>query len=89
MASGPGEPPLIEGLPEPDSTSPTQHNNKFPQTFGGPLNFEDDNDDQQVLVEHDHSQYIRRNGSREEKSETVSSKLNGWKTETKNGREEA
>ena len=88
MASGPGEPPLIEGQPVPDSSSPTQHGHKFPpQTFGGPLNFEDDNDDQQVLVEHDHSQYIRRNGSREEKSEMVSSMSNGWKRETKSGKE--
>ena len=75
MASGSGQPPLLQGNAEPLNSNEIRNGND--DNLTGPLAFEDANDDQQILVEHDHSQLMRRRHSKEAKKENTLNKSNG------------
>ena len=71
MASSPGQPPSLHEGSEPLTNISSSNGNPVLAAFEGPLSFDDDNDDEQILVEHDHSQLISRKYSAEAKRENV------------------
>ena len=71
MASSPGQPPSLHEGSEPLTKISLNNGNPVLAAFEGPLSFDDDNDDEQILVEHDHSQLISRKYSAEAKRENV------------------
>ena len=83
MASGPGQSPLrIEGVePGTTNTNVTTYNYNNSPTFDGPLQMDYENDDEQILVNHDHNQLLRRTYSMEARKENMSKKLNAKKQE--------
>ena len=74
MASGPGQPSLLQGGVYTTNETSSRQGNPSLNAFEGPLSFDDDNnDDQQILVEHDHSQLISRKFSNDSRRESNNS----------------